>query len=300
MLPDHRDWVAEVLHSAGITAALGLVLNSRVRGALVRGVNYHETPVADRDSLRRHLAYYRRHFTILDADQLSAFVEGMLALDRPGLVLTFDDGFRSNHHVAAEVLDEFGVKGFFFVSPTFVDYADDPVAARAFVVNRLYAGSAAPAWRHDDDFLPMSWDQLRDLVRRGHTVGCHGMTHASLGPGQDQETLDREIVEAKRVLEARTGADVSSFCWPFGTLRSYSKDAFDLVRRHYAFAFTTFATPLFRGGNRHTIDRSPLEPRMSIARVRCAVEGVTELYLRHRRRRFESIVGLRTSSPAAG
>ena len=289
---DRRDLVASVAQATGATHALGLVLNSRrLRGDMVRAVSYHETPEIDRENFRTHLQYYVRHLTPLREVDLASFLGGSLKLTRPGLLVTFDDGFKSNYEVAADVLDQFGVKGFFFVPAGFIQQSGSPAAARDYVANKLYPGSAPAGWG-DEDFQPMSWDDLRDLVRRGHTVGCHGLNHVALGPDPDEETLRREIIEAKSVLERELGTPVTSFCWPFGTLASYSQSAFELIRQHYTYAFSTFAQPLLPGANPHAIDRSRLEPRMGLARVRWSVQGPAELYLRSRRKRFETLVDL--------
>ena len=290
---DWRGLAAGVLGVTGGTALLGWMLNSRRRGGLVRGVNYHATPEVDRDNFRSHIHYYRRSFTILGATELTAFLEGALTLDRPGLVVTFDDGFRSNYAVAADVLDEFGVKGFFFIPADFIQCAERPDAAKEFVARQLGWGSASESWC-DEDCMPMAWDDVRDLVRRGHSIGCHTMTHSALGEHEDGQTLYREVVEAKLVIERSLGTGVAAFCWPHGSLSSHSKAAFDLVRRHYSYAFTTFAAPLFVGSSPHAIDRSPVEASMWLPRVRCAVQGVTELWLGSQRRRFEALIEMQT------
>lgn len=289
---DRRDLVATLFHATGATSLLGLVLNSRLlRGPIVRAVSYHETPERDRASFRRHLQYYLRRMTALGEGDLGAFLSGALTLERPGLLLTFDDGFKNNYTVAADVLDEFGVKGFFFVPINFMATADQPESARGFVSEHLYEGHAPPTTWPIEDYLPMSWADLRELVRRGHSVGCHGMQHQALGPLTDASQLQREVVEAKVVLEKQLGAPVSCFCWPFGTLASYSREAFALIRQHYRYAFTTFGAPLFAGDDPYTIDRARVEPRMGLARVSWAVQGPAEIYLRNRRKQFEAIVG---------
>jgi peptidoglycan/xylan/chitin deacetylase (PgdA/CDA1 family) len=292
LLPiDGRDVAARVAVATGVTRTLGCLLNSRrIRGDLVRAVNYHATPAADRDQFRRHLEYYvRQHEPLAEAD-LASFLAGDRTLARPGLLLTFDDGYKSNYEVAAELLDEFGVKGIFFVAAGFIQRSGNGPAAAQYVRDNLFRGYSYPGWS-DTDCQPMSWDDLRDLVRRGHAVGSHGMNHLALGPDTGVEALQQEIVESKAVIERELGAVVSSFCWPFGTLSSYSRQASEFVRRHYRYAFTTFAAPLFVGGAAHAIDRASVGADMGLARVRWAVEGPAEIYFLNRRRRFMSIVG---------
>lgn len=287
---NRRDLAARLAAATGVTHAVGSVLNARrLRGDLVRAVNYHATPAADREQLRRHLDYYLRHFAPLGEADLTPFLAGALSLSRPGVLLTFDDGFRNNYDVAADVLDQFGVKGFFFVPAGFIQLSGNQSAAREFVSQNLYLGRPPADWG-DADYQPMSWDDLRDLIRRGHAVGCHGLNHVALGPTTDERVLRREIIEAKSVLEGELGTQVSSFCWPFGTLPSYSRDAFALIRRHYRYAFTTFGAPLLVGDSPYVIDRASVESHMGLARAKWAVQGPAEIYLRNRRRRFAAIV----------
>jgi len=279
-----RDIVAGLLQVTGVTGGMGLMMNSHLRGGLVRAVNYHATAEADRESLRSHIRYYQRGFANVGPADLKAFVAGGMSLERPGLMITFDDGFRNNYAVAAELLDEVGMKGFFFVPSGFIECAGNRAAARQFVDGQLLE-----PWR-ESDFMPMSWDETRDLVRRGHGLGCHTMSHQALGRGQKPETLYQEIVEAKVAIEHAVGTAIEAFCWPFGSLSSYSKVAFDLVRQHYKYGFTTFGAPLRVGDSLYAIDRSPVEASAGLSRVRCAVEGITELWLARRRRRFEALV----------
>lgn len=291
---NRRDLVATGLDASGVTWLVSRVMNSRwFRGPLVRAVNYHATREGDRASFVSQVRFLSRHFQILDAAGLTAYLEGRLSLTRPGLLLTFDDGFRNHYTVAADVLDQEGVRGFFFVPAAYPDLASDPAGARAFAEDRVFAGRPPSSWS-PEDFLPMSWTDARDLVGRGHTVGCHTMTHRSIDDGLTPEEFDQEIVVARRRMEDALGTAVRTFCWPFGAVENYSARGFALVQQTYDCAFTTFASPLRPGDSPMAIDRSNIEAAMPLARVRAAVGGITEWHSASRRRRFEAIVGLRT------
>jgi hypothetical protein len=87
-----------------------------------------------------------------------------------------------------------------------------PAQREAFVeaTERAAGGNARPAW----DGM-MTWDQLRAIVARGHEVGSHSMTHQLL-PQLDDAALAYEIAESRRVLQARLGCRVETFCYPNG------------------------------------------------------------------------------------
>lgn len=86
-------------------------------------------------------------------------------------------------------------------------------ARRAAVVDateRAAGGNARPPW----DGM-MTWEQLRAMVAQGHEVGSHSMSHQLL-PQLDDAALDYEVAESRRVLEARLGCKVETFCYPNG------------------------------------------------------------------------------------
>ncbi len=82
----------------------------------------------------------------------------------------------------------------------------------------------------------MSWEQVRSLSNRGHEIGCHSYHHHILDQCDGPE-LDKEIVEAKKILEEITGKPVVSYCYPNGNC---NQPVLDVIRRAgYSQAVTT-------------------------------------------------------------
>lgn len=63
--------------------------------------------------------------------------------------------------------------------------------------------------------LYMNWRELAELHRAGLEIGAHTITHRSFWtlPGP---VAQREILDAKQILERRLGAPVHSFAYPYG------------------------------------------------------------------------------------
>lgn len=59
----------------------------------------------------------------------------------------------------------------------------------------------------------MDWDQIRQLIALGHTVGSHSRSHAILR-GLDRGQVDAELVESRHILQQETGLPVEYFCFP--------------------------------------------------------------------------------------
>ncbi|HEY7310221.1 MAG TPA: polysaccharide deacetylase family protein [Gemmataceae bacterium] len=145
-----------------------------------------------------HLRFLRATgWQVLD---LAAFLRGLAApqtLPPRAVLLTFDDGYRSNLTVAVPWLRRFGFPAVLFVPTDFLG-------------------------RHnsfDADVEPeeeiCTWAELRELERAGVAVQSHGCSHRTLSDLPPRE-WEREIVRSRAVLEEGLGRPVEVFCYPYG------------------------------------------------------------------------------------
>lgn len=99
---------------------------------------------------------------------------------------SFDDGY-SNDTRTAEILEKYNLRGTFYI---IFDAVGQP--------NRL------------------SWDQIKDLDKRGHSIGSHTMTHPSDLKALFNDELHVEIQNSKDLIENVLGHNITSFCYPRG------------------------------------------------------------------------------------
>lgn len=84
-----------------------------------------------------------------------------------------------------------------------------------------------------DDF--MNWDEIRIMSNGGVDFGSHGKSHRILT--QNQSIASEEILESKRIIEKKLGAEIYSFSYPNGV---YNKEVVKLVKKSgYCIAFGT-------------------------------------------------------------
>lgn len=129
-------------------------------------------------------------------------------IDPKSCVITFDDGYLDTYEVAAPVLRSYG-----FVATVFV------VAGLVGRRSLWDAGKCCTA-------PLMDWDQLRELARRGWSIGSHTLTHPELARLPVDEAR-HEIVDSRRVLEQELDRPVKTFCYPFG---NWDEITYELVR----------------------------------------------------------------------
>jgi peptidoglycan/xylan/chitin deacetylase (PgdA/CDA1 family) len=170
---------------------------------------YHHVP--SQAALRAQVQAFRAAGrTIVPLSTVVDAVRGEGALPERPLVLTFDDGWASQYHHAAPVLQAEGVPATFFV------------------ITR-YLGEL-PGY--------MSWDHVRVLKELGHEVECHTQNHPSLDSlhAEDEGAAIAEIWESLAILEGRLGRSRRLFAYPNGR---WNQSVVSLVARVYRGAVAT-------------------------------------------------------------
>lgn len=191
-------------------------------GRYIRVVNFHNTPLADWKTYDALLASLARRFSPVTERDLEAFIaSGVWPHVRPGIMPVFYEGTRNQFDVALPLLEKYGLVGWFFVIPGFIDAAAKD--------QRLFADEHTIAWIADEypgERIALSWDELRQ-VSAAHVVASHTLTHAPLTASPD--TLRREIIESKERIEACIDRRVTSFAWLYGSAYGENRAADSLL-----------------------------------------------------------------------
>jgi peptidoglycan/xylan/chitin deacetylase (PgdA/CDA1 family) len=116
---------------------------------------------------------------------------------RKKVVLTFDDGYKSQFDFVLPILKEMGFSATFFIS-----------------VNEI--GKAGR----------MDWTMLYELAKGGMDIGSHGMSHVFL-TGQSNYAVLSELLASKQVLEKYTRRRVDFLAIPHGF---YNKQILSIAR----------------------------------------------------------------------
>ena len=214
---------------------------------VIRSVNYHNTPAHRADQLDRELAALAEKFDPMTENLLDSYLRtGTWQAEKPGVLLAFYNGYRNNYDVALPLLEKHGLIGWFFAVP---GYSSCPPAdQRAYsaprslrIIENEYA----------DGRFALSWDEMRDLDRRGQVVASHTRTHTEVVLG-DVDQLNSEIVGAQDDFERELGHKVRSFAWLSGGRYGENADADAAVdRAGYGFLFSNLAIQRLPGGS-HT------------------------------------------------
>ena len=200
---------------------------------------YHHIFDDERQGFRNQLDYLRNFGEFISLDDAHAMLVGEYAIDGRYFCLTFDDGLKSCVDGALPILSDKNIPAAFYVVTDVLERSfppDDPVARATFGFNGVNTSL---------DFL--SWEDCRELISAGMTIGSHTASHARLSELSEEEVCV-EMGRSKNKIEENTGHPCRHFCAPYGNPdRDFhlSRDG----RLAMETGYSTFATGL-RGPNR--------------------------------------------------
>lgn len=201
---------------------------------------------------RREFAEYcrfLRHY--YDVVSLAALVDRLRAgADLSGcVVITFDDGYLDNHHVAA---------------PELLRYE---LPAAFFIVTEFMGSDTIPWW---DARLPepaawMEWDDVRELAGAGFEIGAHTMHHVDLGV-VNGDVAWREITGSRDRLTQELGRAPRFFSYPYGRRHQMTDANRELVREAgFDACLSAYGGGVSHATGLYDIRRLPISPWFSSA-----------------------------------
>jgi peptidoglycan/xylan/chitin deacetylase (PgdA/CDA1 family) len=194
----------------------------RARGRYGRGaiVLYHRVNNISVDPLTasprafaEHLVMLRRHYNVVATAAMVDAIRRHEYLPPGSVAIHFDDCYRDVSTTAAPLLAAAGMPAAMFISSGFID------------TDRVFD--------HDAESCPHRFDNLRGndipvLVECGFEIGAHTVNHVNLGAIAIEEAR-WEVIESKRQLESRIGAEVKLFSFPFGRKQHFQPAVREIV-----------------------------------------------------------------------
>ena len=144
--------------------------------------------IATPQTLDEELAWLKQSdYVTISPDDLVSHITAGTALPPKPIIISFDDDWENQYRYALPLLKKYGFTATFYI------------------------WVSAVGRKHH-----MTWEEINELSQAGMQLGCHTYTHPYLTRIKKDETLQRELVGAKRAIEAHTGAKITSLAYPFG------------------------------------------------------------------------------------
>ena len=267
--------IAKTMEIIGINN-IGLCLNKIIHGKkYIRAINYHSTPKHTINQFEKQMEYYSKHYTPVSKQDLERLLKGEWNKDKPGLIISFDDGLESNYKYARPILEKYNFVGWFFV-PT-------GLIGKGYCKNEHRTGETFEKY--------MDWEQVRDL-HKNHIIGCHTLTHQRLKNELNENVLKEQILYSKELLEQKLNKEVDVFCWVGGGKESYSEKASNIIKdSNYRYAFLTNHYPIKPGNNPLQLERTNIEADWPIYLIKFYTSFFMDIRYHRKRTEVRKILG---------
>ncbi|TWT53139.1 Polysaccharide deacetylase [Rubripirellula amarantea] len=190
------------------------------------GIYFHELHENQFDSIRQFIEYFRKEGYRFTGDPLE-FVESEGELI---VFLSLDDNFQSTFDLL-ELADELDVKFAVYLNTLYFRDRDDHQVRSQYRSNL----------RNDVDCELLGQSEVREIAKRGHSIGAHSHSHLQLS-ALPQAEAELEIRRCKEELELLVDGPVQHFSYPFGMRRHFNESLREYCR-NIGFATVANAIP---------------------------------------------------------
>lgn len=228
----------------------------------LRVLMYHHVPENDFTNFENQIILLKKNWTFVSPDDFDKILHKKKIINKRYLLLTFDDGFKSNLHVAKKILKKHKIKAIFFVPGQFLKLTKKK-DNQNFIKNNLLINKIT------NDMQSMNYNDINWLIDNGHKIGYHTYSHKNLKKISNIVKLKEEIIAKKDILRKNLNYKFDHFAFNFGTIDYISKNSLKLAFKYYKNVFTAI-----RGNNNlnsKLIFRDNIYP--------CDNPQVVELYL---------------------
>lgn len=178
------------------------------------------------DQFRKHMeALKAQGYTTITTADLLDIQQGLQKAPEKPIMITFDDGYKSNYQYLFPILKDFNMKATIYVITDFIENPD----------------------KHPSPYPKLTWDEIKEMSDSGlvaiesHTDDSHaayGENGKVKGPitirgqletmQQYESRLYTDLIKSKRLIEQHTNKPVVSFSYPKGL---YSSEAEKIVKK---------------------------------------------------------------------
>jgi peptidoglycan/xylan/chitin deacetylase (PgdA/CDA1 family) len=188
------------------------------------------------DQFESQMAFLEQHeFQSLSLEEFRMIMRGLHPFPKLAVVVTLDDGYADNYHIAWPIAMRRGVKLNLFISTSTIGKTGPLLMCKETPAMRAHILEFPELWR------ALTWQELQSMQQSGVGVGLHGHTHAKLTTMEDP-TIAKELDLAGRIFREHLGTDAWAFALPYGRPGTYTNSALkELSRWGIEMVFTTIS-----------------------------------------------------------
>jgi hypothetical protein len=204
----------------------------------LRVIIFHDIEKKDFQKFEKLLDYLTKYFNIISPNEFKLYLSGKLKRKnfKNDVLLSFDDGYKSQKLITEKLLNPRNIKAIFFLISDFIKI-DSKIDSQNFIRNNLYKKKFIS--KLDDDIQNMNYKDVQYLIKSGHTIGAHTKTHLQLSKIKKDSDLNTEICYCKSSLESLfKEIKIEDFAYTFGDFESINEKSLKIICENYRYIYS--------------------------------------------------------------
>ena len=219
-----------------------------------------------------YLLSLKKEWNFITPYQFENHVNNKKKLNGKNLLITFDDGFKSNFYVEKEILSKLKIKCIFFVPTEFIKIKSLKKSKEFISRNILDNYNSKKSLDRN-----MTVNNLKSLLDKGHIIGSHTKTHANLGSISDNKKLKNEIIESANDLKKLLNVNINHFAFTYGNYESMSNESLKMTFFKYKFVYSCLRGDNFYNKKGSIIKRDAVYLDSGIDLVKIFLSGLIDV-----------------------
>ena len=183
------------------------------------------------NNFKNQIYSLKKNWKFLNPKEFYKIVEGKKKIKGRYLLLTFDDGFKSNIVAAEKILKKLNLKAIIFVPLKFI-LMKNKIHKKNFILNNLKLRFI------ENNMDNLSVEDLKKLKKSKFVIGAHTYSHINLKNLRDKKKLRYEIIESANSLQKLLKTRIDNFSFTFGRLSDISQKSISLSKKRFRYIFT--------------------------------------------------------------
>ena len=240
---------------------------------ILRILVYHHIEKNYFNRFENQLKILRKNWKFITPRQFEDHMNKKKILKGRNLLITFDDGFKSNFFVEKKILNKFDIKAIFFIPSDFINLKSHKKTQK--FINENILDHVRP--KNFEKLKSMSVNDLKVLIKKGHTIGCHTKTHANLANIDNFFDLKNEILHSAKNLEKLLKINIDHFAYTYGNYESISKRSFMIAKKKYRYIYSCLRGNNFYNKKNTLIKRDTIYLENSNNLLKIFLSGIIDL-----------------------
>ncbi len=173
----------------------------------------------------------KKEWTFINPNDFYKITSGKKKINKRYIMVTFDDGFKSNLIVAKKYLNKLKLKGIFFVPLKFI-LLKNKKDKKDFIQNNLKLGKMSSNMNN------LNTDDIKKIMHLNNIIGAHTYSHVNLKKIKNKKKLYFEIIGSANKLEKILKIKILNFSFNFGRLKDISPETLNLSKKRFKYIFT--------------------------------------------------------------